>query len=442
MFFGGDEVGALVIDVGHSSTRGGYAGEDTPKSVFPSVAGVIFSKGKDGNVGEGPMAIDDESDKPVNLNAPQDDRIIYTGDNVKLRRDNMEIVSPFENGLVSDWDIIENLWRHTYFDRLRVDPKEHPVVLSEPSYNTTEQREKMAELIFEKFEVPAMFISKSAVLTAFASGKGTALVIDSGSGMTVAAPVHEGYVLQRAIVKSPLAGDELTQAFEKMLIEKGVEFRPSYSFTKKEVRTGDYQITPKNLPNTTQSYHQYMTHDLVQDIKESVCKAYEAAYDEKILSTMATAAYELPDTKIVDIGADRFRIPEAMFNPTIIEDRFYSQPNIPKTGLAHMIHTCVSNCDSDLLIRKDSLVSNVLVTGGNTLYPNFTERLQSELNVLSPHGSNMRYKVVVAPTNVERKYSAWIGGSILASLGTFQQIWVSKQEYEEHGKSIVERKCP
>ncbi len=98
---------------------------------------------------------------------------------------------------MSDWDIIENLWRHTYFDRLRVDPKEHPVVLSEPSYNTTEQREKMAELIFEKFEVPAMFISKSAVLTAFASGKGTALVIDSGSGMTVAAPVHEGYVLQR-----------------------------------------------------------------------------------------------------------------------------------------------------------------------------------------------------------------------------------------------------
>lgn len=93
---------------------------------------------------------------------------------------------------------------------------------------------------------------------------------------------------------------------------------------------------------------------------------------------------------------------------------------------------------SDLDVRKE-MYSNIFACGGNILFNGFPERLQKQLFNASPQ--SVKIKVILHPSPSERRFSSWIGGSILSSLGTFHQLWLSKQEYEEHGALIIERKC-
>eukprot|EP01122_Echinamoeba_exundans_P013103 TRINITY_DN5665_c0_g1_i1.p1 TRINITY_DN5665_c0_g1~~TRINITY_DN5665_c0_g1_i1.p1 ORF type:complete len:210 (-),score=62.07 TRINITY_DN5665_c0_g1_i1:46-675(-) len=190
--FGGDDVSAVVIDIGTHSTKAGYAGEDTPRCVIPSSVGVISSN-KDGQQpGAGPMDVDGAA-----AAVEQDDRTFYVGPKAQMRRDFMTMTNPLQNGLVNDWNVVEKIWDHIFTEAFVMNPKEHPVLLAESSYNTSPLREKATEILFEKFEVPALFLAKNAVLSAFASGKANALVVEAGAGMTCATPVHDGYVLQK-----------------------------------------------------------------------------------------------------------------------------------------------------------------------------------------------------------------------------------------------------
>ena len=107
-------------------------------------------------------------------------------------------------------------------------------------------------------------------------------------------------------------------------------------------------------------------------------------------------------------------------------------------GLPELVSDCIKSCDTDM---RRELWGGVVVSGGGSLLPGLTERLHGRLNELVPQMS-MKVKLVSPPTPQERRFSVWIGGSILASLGSFQQLWVSKQEYEEHGASILQRRCP
>jgi len=98
-----------------------------------------------------------------------------------------------------------------------------------------------------------------------------------------------------------------------------------------------------------------------------------------------------------------------------------------------MTYNSIMKCDVD--IRKD-MYSNIVLSGGSTMFPGIADRMQKEIVNLAP--GTMKVKIIAPP---ERKYSVWIGGSILASLSTFQQMWMSKEEYDESGPSIVHRKC-
>lgn len=339
----------------------------------------------------------------------------------------MEIQSYMKDGMIDNWDLFEQVLDYAYKRVIRSESDLHPVLFSESSWNTRHNREKLTELMFEKYNVPAFFLVKNAVLAAFANGRATALVVDSGAKHTSVVPVHEGYVLTQAVVKSPLSGDYLSMQCRQHLENLGIDLTMGYAVASKDVvkERDQPRYIKKNLPeNLTHSWQQYMLRQQLQDYQAAVVQVLESPYDERIASQIPAVHYEFPTGYHQDFGSERFKLAENLFDHTML-------------GAGQLASTSVSNCDADVRL---ALYGSVVVTGGNSLLPGFAERLNRDLSHRAP--SNTKIKMIVANGTVERRFGAWIGGSILASIGTFQQMWISAQEYEEGGKSQVERKCP
>ncbi|XP_003412917.1 actin-like protein 6A [Loxodonta africana] len=424
--YGGDEVGALVFDIGSYTVRAGYAGEDCPKVDFPTAIGMVLER----DDGSTLMEIDGDKGK-------QGGPTYYIDTNaLRVPRENMETISPLKNGMVEEWDSFQAILDHTYKIHVKSEASLHPVLMSEAPWNTRAKREKLTELMFEHYNIPAFFLCKTAVLTAFANGRSTGLILDSGATHTTAIPVHDGYVLQQGIVKSPLAGDFITMQCRELFQEMNIELIPPYMIASKEaVREG----SPANwkrkekLPQVTRSWHNYMCNCVIQDFQASVLQVSDSTYDEQVAAQMPTVHYEFPNGYNCDFGAERLKIPEGLFDPSNVK----GLSGNTMLGVSHVVTTSVGMCDIDI---RPGLYGSVIVAGGNTLIQSFTDRLNRELSQKTP--PSMRLKLIANNTTVERRFSSWIGGSILASLGTFQQMWISKQEYEEGGKQCVERKCP
>jgi len=256
----------------------------------------------------------------------------------------------------------------------------------------------IGQVMFETFHSPAVFLAVQAALSLYASGRITGNVVDIGDGVSFSVPVHDGYALPDAVVCPYLAGRDLTHYLMKILTERG------YSFTTTAER------------------------EIVCHIKE---KLYYVALDfEKEMTTAGSSStiekiYELPDGAVVTINNERFRDPEALFQPSFL--------GIEAAGIHESTYNSIMKCDED--IRKD-LYANIVLSGGSSMFPGIADRMQKEITGLAP--PTMTIKIIAPP---ERKYSVWIGGSILASLSTFPQMLISKQEYDEEGPSVVHRKC-
>jgi actin beta/gamma 1 len=259
----------------------------------------------------------------------------------------------------------------------------------------------MTQIMFETFNVPKLYIQIQAVLSLYASGRTTGLVVDSGDGVTHTVPIYEGYALPHAVQRLDLAGRDLTEWMMKLLTERG-EFRP--------VTTAEREIT--------------------RDLKEKLAyvaldfKAEKEAADAGELPDIEKT-YTLPDGNVITIGSERFRCPEALFDPSMI--------GMEQLGMHQAAYTTIQDCDID--IRND-LFENVVISGGTTMFPGLSDRLQAEIQSKAPATITVEVEA-----SEERKYSVWVGGSILSSLSTFQQMWITREEYDDVGPGIVHKKC-
>ena len=368
---------ALVLDNGSGVCKIGFAADEAPKSVFSAIVGKPRNPG-------------------IIIGTEQKDA--YIGDEAQAKRGVVHMRYPIEHGIVVHWDDMERIWNHAFQNELRTVTDDHQVLITEASLNPRENREKMTQLMFDKFNINAFYVGNQSVFSLYSIGKLSGIVLYSGDGVTHCDPIFEGYAIPHAIQRIDIAGRDVTNLLSKLLAEKGVILNNS----------AELQI--------------------VREIKEKMCFV-SSDYNTEINQNSSTEIYRLPDDNILDIGNERFRATEIMFNPELFG---YENPSIEK-----LAYNSIMNCDIDF---RKYMIENVIVSGGNTMHPGFIERLNSELGKMLNNFKDQNINLKVKGAN-ERKFSAWIGASILAGLSSFQQMWITKAEYEESGASVIHKKC-
>eukprot|EP01017_Pseudomicrothorax_dubius_P043766 TRINITY_DN7349_c0_g2_i6.p1 TRINITY_DN7349_c0_g2~~TRINITY_DN7349_c0_g2_i6.p1 ORF type:complete len:380 (-),score=85.75 TRINITY_DN7349_c0_g2_i6:346-1485(-) len=370
---------AVVIDNGSGTIKVGISGDDTPRAAFPSVVGKPKIKG---------------------IFVGMDQKEYYVGLEAIQKSKDLDLSYPIQGGLIQDWEGIEKIWHHCYFNELRVPPEDYPVFMTEPPLNPRANREKMIKRMFEIFQVDSFYVCTQAVLALYASGRTTGLVLDSGEGATSSVPIYEGYALPHAIMKIDLAGKDLTKYLLSLLKRSGVNFS-MYS---------DREL------------------EIAKDIKERCCRVaedFDAAMKDTPESQGKEIPYELPDKSIIKIGLPQYQCPEALFQPSKLERE--------TVGIHELIFQSIMKCDMD--VRRD-FYRNIVLAGGTTMFRDISDRLTKNIGNLAP--STMPVKI---DPPAERKFSVWIGASILSSLRSFESLWISKQDYQEVGDHIVHRRC-
>ncbi|KAK4535788.1 hypothetical protein CDCA_CDCA06G1813 [Cyanidium caldarium] len=384
----------LVVDVGTGFIKAGFAGEERPTAIMPNCVGrsrLTAIPGMQSTI----------SAPPHTTAAAKEDGVFVGQEALNKRGAGLTLRYPVEHGVVTDWADAERVWHHLFFYELRADPADHPVLLTEAPLNPRRNRERLASVMFEAFHVPAFFVAVQAVLSLYAAGRTTGVVLDMGDGVSHVVPVYEGYSLPHAVQRLNLAGRDLTEYTAKLMGECG---------SGTPLRTS----AEKEIAREIKERYAYVARDFEQEVQrfERDPKAFQRQH-------------AMPDGQVVTVDEVAFRVPECLFQPALL--------GLEAPGVDALVHEAVQKCDMDL---RRSLYGNVVVSGGTSMLSGMPERLRMELQKRVP--ANVKVKVVAPP---DRKYAVFQGGSVLAGLETFQQMWITREEYEEFGANIVHRRC-
>lgn len=353
---------AVVLDVGSGSVRAGLAGDPAPARIIPSSV-KMTRHGSTAQPSSSFVGADTDLDAPA--------------------------VSPVSNGIITDWAAMECLWERT-FRELKTPPERHAVLLADPPLSPRTNREKLAEVMFETFSVPALYVENQSVLSVYSCGRTSGLVVESGEGCSYATPVHEGFYLPSNTCRVDFGGRSLDRYLLTLLRESGTHIAEDAAAVTEDIKSKCCYVTP----------------DLEEELRRRA----------------GPVEYVLPDGRRVPLGRERFLCPEALLRPAALGSR--------EPGLHTLVMNSLNMCDISL---KLLLRSNVLLCGGSTLFRGFPERMQHELDCVVPGGG---VRVVATET---RKHAVWLGGSILAALTAFQTLWMCRSEYLEKGPHAVYR---
>ncbi|XP_012881489.1 PREDICTED: actin-like protein 9 [Dipodomys ordii] len=365
--------GAVVIDMGTSTCKVGFAGHPKPMYTVATIMGC--QPKKQASTGHTELET-------------------FIGEVARLNPE-LRLVQPIRSGIVVDWDAAELIWRHVLEHDLQVSPQDHPLLFSDPPFSPATNREKLVEVAFESLRSPRMYVASQSVLSVYAHGKISGLVVDTGHGVSYTVPVFQGYNLPNAIERLDLAGNHLTAFLAEMLLGSG------------------FQLQQQDL-------------DTVENIKHQYCYVASDFKKQKESEQDCKKSLKLPDGRTVTLGKELFQCPELLFHPPEI-------PGLSPVGLPSMAKRSLLKVPQDL---RENVARNVLLCGGSSLFAGFENRFRAELLQALPPEQQV---VVLAQPN--RNFSVWIGGSILASLRSFQSCWILREHYEEQGPHIVYRKC-
>lgn len=406
--FRSEDISTVVIDNGSRSVRVGYAGADMP--LFD-----IHNVGSKTRVAANSLA-DDGQEKSIR---------IFGDMRLRARQTQRRLdVAPFiENGQISDWEMYTDLVSHIFDDLLRTPPTEHSILFSEQPLTPKINREKLCQIMFEKFEVPAIQIVKKPALSLFSQGKTSGLVVDVGHDCAVTSPVTDGFVVGRAVLQSAIAGRKMAELYQQVL---GIDEKSLLPPAQQQYADG-----------FSDSYLKFSAVTTMNDLLAATCQVFDGTeYDAQVLEQMPRVTYELPDGTILDIGEERYRVPEVLFDP----EKFSLPKDIAGSNhsadLPSMITASTGLCDVD---SRLPLFSNILVTGGCSQMPGLNDRLNTELVVKVPSVSKLK---ISSSTNLnERRYSTFMGASIIGSLSMFHSRWITKDDYTEMGNHIIHKKA-
>uniref|UniRef100_A0A8C6MFI5 Actin related protein 1B n=1 Tax=Nothobranchius furzeri TaxID=105023 RepID=A0A8C6MFI5_NOTFU len=295
----------VVIDNGSGVIKAGFAGDQIPKYCFPNYVG---------------------RPKHVRVMAGALEGDLFIGPKAEEHRGLLSVRYPMEHGIVKDWNDMERIWQYVYSkEQLQTFSEEHPVLLTEAPLNPSKNREKAAEIFFETFNVPALFISMQAVLSLYASGRTTGVVLDSGDGVTHVVPIYEGFAIPHSIMRVDIAGRDVSRYLRLLLRKEGYNFNTSAEF------------------------------EVVRTIKERACYLSLNPQKDETLET-EKVQYVLPDGSPLNIGPARFRAPELLFRPDLIGDE--------SSGIHEVLAYAIQKSDMDL---RRTLFSTIVLCGGSTL---------------------------------------------------------------------------
>ncbi|KAA6401222.1 MAG: putative actin family protein [Streblomastix strix] len=355
------DIKSIVLDNGSGIMKVGMAGEDKPRSVFPQI---IEQNEKDYKIGDDAFSL----------------------------CDNMNLHYPIEHGNVNNWEEMEKIWNYTFSNILHVNSYEFPILISEPVLNPEINRQKMTEIMFEKYQIPALYYENSGVLSLYSTGRTFGVVLESGDCLISVVPIYNGLKQPNGIFRNEMAGRDVTVSILRELLEKGVQ----------------------------------LNYEIAKDIKEKLCYiVMDYKSQKRKAQKLVDMTYTMPDGQEISIGSERFRCPEAIFKPSLIG---FDMP-----GVHNLVFQSIQNCDSKV---RNELFKSICISGGTSMLNGFAERLNRELQILAPKTADIN---IIAPP--DRQFSVWVGGSILASMKVFGDWLITKQEYKERGYAVVKQNC-